>query len=85
MQLRAAPSVGTGGGQAIDRIAQLPPAERAAVVGSYAHALSDTFFAGAAIAACAFILVLFLPERPLRSSHGEPHGESVPSEARGPR
>jgi hypothetical protein len=29
-------------------------------------------FVGAAIAACAFVIVLFLPERPLRSSHAEP-------------
>jgi EmrB/QacA subfamily drug resistance transporter len=56
----------------LDRIAHLPPAEHAAVVGAYAHALSATFLAGAAIAACAFVIVLFLPERPLRSSHAEP-------------
>lgn len=83
-QLRAAPSVGTHGAQAIDRIADLPPAEHAAVVGSYAHALSDTFFAGGAIAACAFILVLFLPERPLRASHAEPAPGPAPAETRGP-
>lgn len=58
--------------QTLDRVAHLPPAEHAAVVGSYAHALSATFLAGAAIAGCAFLLVLFLPERPLRASHAEP-------------
>ncbi|HUC16386.1 MAG TPA: hypothetical protein VMA37_01710 [Acetobacteraceae bacterium] len=56
----------------LDRIAHLPPAEHAAIVGAYAHALSATFLAGAAIAACAFVIVLFLPERPLRSSRAEP-------------
>jgi MFS family permease len=71
-QLRRAPSVGTESMQALDRIAHLPPAEHAALVGLYAHALSSTFLVGAAIAACAFILVLFLPERPLRASHAEP-------------
>ncbi|HVY17336.1 MAG TPA: MDR family MFS transporter [Rhodopila sp.] len=69
-QLRDAPSVGADGAQGLDRIAHLPPAEHAALVGTYAHALSITFLAGAAIAACAFAMVLFLPERPLRGSQG---------------
>jgi EmrB/QacA subfamily drug resistance transporter len=71
-QLRRAPSVGTESMQALDRIAHLPPAEHAALVGLYAHALSSTFLVGAAIAGCAFILVLFLPEQPLRASYAEP-------------
>ena len=52
--------------QDLDRIAHLPPAQHAAVVVAYAQALSATFLVGAAIAGCAFIIVLFLPERPLR-------------------
>jgi EmrB/QacA subfamily drug resistance transporter len=71
-QLRRAPSAGTESMEALDRIAHLPPAEHAALVGAYAHALSSTFLVGAAIAGCAFVLVLFLPERPLRGSHAEP-------------
>ena len=70
-RLRGASSGGAASAETLDRIAHLPAAEHAAVVGSYAHALSSTFFVGAAIAGCAFVLVLFLPEHPLRSSHTE--------------
>jgi hypothetical protein len=58
----------SGGTQDVDHVAHLPAAQHAAVVAVYAHALSATFLTGAAIAGCAFLLVLFLPERPLRSS-----------------
>jgi EmrB/QacA subfamily drug resistance transporter len=71
-RLRSASAGDAANVQTLDRVAHLPPAEHAAVVGSYAHALSATFLAGAAIAGCAFVLVLFLPERPLRASHAEP-------------
>jgi hypothetical protein len=71
-RLRGAASIASGGEQDLDHIARLAPAQHAAVVGIYAHALSTTFLAGAAIAGCAFVIVLFLPERPLRSSHAEP-------------
>jgi EmrB/QacA subfamily drug resistance transporter len=74
--LRGAPTAGAAGAQDLDHIARLPPALHAAVVGAYAHALSATFLAGAAIAFCAFGVVLFLPERPLRSSQAE---EAQPS------
>jgi hypothetical protein len=67
-RLHAASLPASGGTQDLDHIAHLPPAQHAAVVNSYAHALSATFLAGAAIAGCAFLLVLFLPERPLRSA-----------------
>jgi MFS family permease len=59
-------AVASGGNQDLDHIVRLSPAQHAAVVDVYAHALSATFLAGAAIAGCAFVLVLFLPERPLR-------------------
>jgi EmrB/QacA subfamily drug resistance transporter len=62
---------GAAGTQDLDGIAHLSPAEHAAVVGAYAHALSATFLAGAVIAGCAFVVVLFLPERPLRSGRAE--------------
>jgi EmrB/QacA subfamily drug resistance transporter len=71
-RLRGAASLASGGTQDLDHIARLPPGQHAAVVGDYAHALSATFLAGAGIAGCAFLLVLFLPEHPLRSSHEEP-------------
>ena len=46
----------------------LPAAQRAVLIHAYRHAIATTFFTGAAIAAAAFCIVLFLPERPLRSS-----------------
>ena len=70
-RLRGTAAAGAAGAQDLDHIAQLPPALHAAVVGAYAHALSATFLAGAAIAGCAFVVVLFLPERPLRSGSSE--------------
>jgi EmrB/QacA subfamily drug resistance transporter len=66
-RLHGAASIAFGGDQGLDHIARLSPAQHAAVVDVYAHALSATFLAGAAIAGCAFVLVLFLPEQPLRS------------------
>ena len=65
-RLHGAASIAFGGEQDLDHIVRLSPAQHAAVVDVYAHALSATFLAGAAIAGCAFVLVLFLPERPLR-------------------
>jgi hypothetical protein len=65
-RLRGAAPIASGGNQDLDHIVGLSPAQHAAVVDVYAHALSATFLAGAAIAGCAFVLVLFLPERPLR-------------------
>ena len=68
-RLHGAAPIMSGGTQDLDHVAHLPAAQHAAVVAVYAHALSATFLTGAAIAGCAFLLVLFLPERPLRSSH----------------
>ena len=67
-RLRGSSSPAVARAEDLNSIAHLPLAERAAVVGSYAHALSATFFVGAAIGGCAFVLVLFLPERPLRAT-----------------
>lgn len=55
-----------GGGVA--QIAGLPAAQRAVVLGAYRSGLSGAFAAGAGIAALGFLTVLFLPERPLRTS-----------------
>ena len=71
-RLRSTTVLASEGAQDLDHIAHLPSGQHAAVVGDYAHALSATFLAGAGIAGCAFLLVLFLPEHPLRSSHDEP-------------
>jgi len=61
---------GTGLGsaldQGIDKIASLPEAARTVVVEAYRHAIVPTFFSGAAFAGLAFLVVLYLPERPLR-------------------
>jgi hypothetical protein len=50
------------------QMSTLAPAQRLLLLHAYRHAIATTFFTGAAIAATAFCIVLFLPERPLRSS-----------------
>ena len=76
-QLRAF-SVGHGAGmmrggralldQNLQEIAALPEGLRLAVIAAYRHAISTTFLVGAVITALAFVLVLFLPEKPLRTA-----------------
>ena len=58
--------------QGVQRIQQLPAAQKEIVIGAYRHAISTTFLLGSIIIALAFVLVLFLPEHPLRSSHASP-------------
>jgi EmrB/QacA subfamily drug resistance transporter len=50
------------------QMSSLPAAQREVLIHAYRHAIATTFLTGAAIAAAAFCIVLFLPERPLRSS-----------------
>jgi len=57
--------------QGIQQIAQLPQAQRDVVIAIYRHAISTTFLVGSVITAMAFVLVLFLPEHPLKSSQAE--------------
>lgn len=52
--------------QGIDKIAALPEATRSVVVEAYRRAIVNTFYAGAVFAGLAFLVALFLPERPLR-------------------
>jgi EmrB/QacA subfamily drug resistance transporter len=52
----------------VQEIASLPAAQREILMHAYRHAIATTFFTGAAIAALAFCVVLFLPELPLRSA-----------------
>lgn len=68
--------LGSGGGagthalveQGIRQIAQLPVLQRDVILAAYRHAISSTFLAGAAVAAAAFAISVFLPEKPLRSA-----------------
>ena len=52
----------------VQQIAALPPAKHALLMHAYRHAVATTFLTGAGAAALAFTIVLFLPERPLRSA-----------------
>jgi EmrB/QacA subfamily drug resistance transporter len=53
--------------QGAAQIHALPEAQRTVVLEAYRAGLTGAFALGAAIAALGFIIVLFLPERPLRS------------------
>src|SRR4029079_13522519 len=59
------------GGSAVEHsisaISALPEAERALVLHAYRHAIGSTFLLGAAVAGLGLLIVLALPERPLRS------------------
>ncbi len=59
--------------QGVQAIAKMAPADHAILVSAYRHAIGTTFLTGAGVAALAFAIVLFLPERPLR---GAPKAES---------
>ena len=62
---------GSMGGSAVDRsisaISALPELQRIAVVHAYRQAIGSTFVLGAIVAGLGLLLVLALPERPLRS------------------
>jgi predicted MFS family arabinose efflux permease len=66
-------------GQGIQDIAALPAAQHEIVIKAYRHAISTTFLVGAVITTLAFVLVLFLPEHPLRS--GRTGGSGTPAES----
>ena len=61
--------------QGLQDIALLPDAQRAVVIAAYRHAISTTFLVGAIITALAFVLVLFLPEKPLQTARPANAGE----------
>ncbi len=72
---RLLPPGGAGIGEAaVDRsiaaISALPEAERALVVHAYRQAIGSTFLLGATVAALGLLVVLALPERPLRTAAG---------------
>ncbi len=58
--------------QGIQQIEQLPATQKEIVIGAYRHAIGTTFLLGSVVIALAFVLVLFLPELPLRTSHSSP-------------
>ena len=53
-------------GQGLSQLRSLPVADRLPLVAAYSHALALIFGVAATIAAVAFVIVLFLPERPLQ-------------------
>jgi len=55
----------------VQQIATLPPAQHSLLLYAYRQAVATTFLTGAGVAALAFTIVLFLPERPLRSTTRE--------------
>ena len=61
----------------VQQIITLPAAQRTVLIDAYRLAVATTFLAGAAAAALAFTVVLFLPERPLRSA---PRNDPEPAE-----
>jgi EmrB/QacA subfamily drug resistance transporter len=58
--------------QGIQQIEQLPAMQKSMVVEVYRHAISTTFMLGSITIALAFLLVTFLPEHPLKTSHTSP-------------
>lgn len=51
----------------VQQIAKISPERHAILVNAYRHAIATTFLTGAGAALLAFAIVLFLPERPLRT------------------
>ncbi len=73
LQLKAAPAAGGPRNflkEGISQIAALPAEIREMVLAAYRHAIGSTFLVSSLIIAAAFILVLFLPEHPLRTTLG---------------
>ena len=74
-------SLGSAVENSISAIAALPAPERALVLHAYRHAIGSTFLLGAAVAGLGLLIVLGLPERPLRSGvhrHAEKPVEAEP-------
>ena len=64
---RALPGA-SASGTSPQAIAALPPAARAAYATAFTNAIGTVFLVAAVIASIAFLLVLLMPERPLRAS-----------------
>jgi EmrB/QacA subfamily drug resistance transporter len=52
----------------VQQLGKIPPDQHAILMNAYRHAIATTFLTGATTAALAFSIVLFLPERPLRTT-----------------
>jgi hypothetical protein len=52
----------------VQQISSIPHEQREVLLNAYRHAIATTFMTGAGVAALAFGIVLFLPERPLRAT-----------------
>ena len=61
----------------VQEITLLPLDQRHVLTEAYRHAIATTFLTGASIAAIAFILVIFLPEKPLRERDLPENSEPV--------
>ena len=55
----------------VQQLAQIPPEQHILLMNAYRHAIATTFMTGAGVIALAFFIVLFLPEKPLRSNEAE--------------
>jgi hypothetical protein len=67
----------------VQQIARLSPDQHATLMDAYRHAIATTFLTGAGIAALAFTVVLFLPERPLLSTLPATADSDKPAQALG--
>ena len=67
----------------VQQLAKIPPDQHAILMNAYRHAIATTFLTGAATAAVAFTIALFLPERPLQTTikREEPSTEETPEAA----
>jgi hypothetical protein len=68
--------------RSIAAISAMAEPQRSAVVHAYRHAIGSTFLLGAAVAGLGLLIVLALPERPLRSGvqrHAEKPVEAEPA------
>jgi hypothetical protein len=81
LPVQYADSLGTSAAErSLSAITALPEAQRIAVVHAYRQAISSTFLLGAVVAGLGLLVVLALPERPLRSGVNRRVEEPVEAE-----
>jgi hypothetical protein len=61
----------------VQQIAQMPAALAVSVTGFYRSAIGVTFLVGGAIIGLAFLVVLFLPELPLKTATVKPAAQTA--------
>jgi len=69
--LRTVPGGLLSAASSVAQIGSMAKQQQAIVIGAYRAGLSGAFIVGAVIAALGFVVVLFLPELPLRASRGD--------------